>query len=237
MQNDVFRMRNHVCNDHSRHGAPEGPDGYDAFYNGARPQPKRPLTSKTVSEVRAWQRLAANRRNCPPGALVSSAAGRYQIVSGTMDHLIESLGLTGNEPFNAAMQDRMALFLLHEAGWPEFLSSQINLRSMGTRIAHVWAAFPALNGPKAGRSVYHGFNGNRATQKQSEFLAHNPLGSRLIWPTRRLQRRGRRLRGRYRLACRNVLRCGGNPLVGRTSLRPRCVRDTQLCHRCADACG
>ncbi|PZQ48822.1 MAG: hypothetical protein DI556_13485 [Rhodovulum sulfidophilum] len=150
-------------------GSQEGPGGYDDFFRAANPRPPRPLTTMKVREVRAWQRQAANRANYRRGTPVSSAAGRYQIVSGTMDHLIDALALTGEELFDAKLQDAMGLYLLSEAGWEEFKGGRVATAHFGDALARVWAALPALSGPKKGRSWYHNFNGNRATVSASEF--------------------------------------------------------------------
>lgn len=150
----------------------EAPAGYDDFFRGARPRPPKPLTTMTVSEVRAWQRKAGYRGNYPPGAIVSSASGRFQIISKTMDHLIAKLELDGSEMFDKPLQDRMAMTLLHEAGWLEFRAGTLSPKAFGTNVARVWAAFPALTGKGAGRSVYHNYNGNKALVSSKEFLAH-----------------------------------------------------------------
>jgi hypothetical protein len=150
-------------------GSQEGPRGYDDFFRLANPAPPRPLTTMKVREVRDWQRQAANRANYRRGTPVSSAAGRYQIVSGTMDHLISSLGLTGEEVFDEKLQDAMALWLLAEAGWEEFKGGRVSVPTFGNAVARIWAALPALSGPKKGRSWYHAFNGNRATVGAGQF--------------------------------------------------------------------
>ena len=63
------------------------------------------LTSMTINEVLALQkRMLAH----PDNTRNSSAAGAYQIVRKTLESLVRELGLTGNELYDPAMQDRLA---------------------------------------------------------------------------------------------------------------------------------
>lgn len=76
------------------------------------------LVAMTLNEVRALQaqmRTPENRALYGDGA-GSSALGRYQIVGNTLDSLIKSMGLTGNELFSPEMQDRMAMQLFAGRG-------------------------------------------------------------------------------------------------------------------------
>ena len=150
-------------------GRYEAPAGYDDYFRGARPVPPKKLTEMRLDEVRAWQISAVRSGNYAAGEPVSSAAGRYQIVGSTMSRLMKVMGLDGTEIFDAALQDSMALYLLVEAGWLKFKQGEIGLREFGTAVAGIWAAFPALSGPSRGKSVYHGFNGNRAVIALSDY--------------------------------------------------------------------
>ena len=73
--------------------------------NGAYTGGARDLVNMTINEVLEMQRqmLAhpANKKN-------SSAAGAYQIVRKTLQGLVDELGLSGNELYDQAMQDRLA---------------------------------------------------------------------------------------------------------------------------------
>lgn len=80
--------------------------GYGAYLPGGQEQN---LTSKTLNEILELQKgMLAH----PDNTYNSSALGAYQIVSKTLRSLIEEMGLTGNELFSPAMQDRMAERLL-----------------------------------------------------------------------------------------------------------------------------
>ncbi|WP_062223982.1 hypothetical protein [Aureimonas sp. D3] len=71
------------------------------------------LTQMTLNEVLALQKKMLAH---PDNKFNSSAVGRYQIVSKTMRGLMGEMGLTGEEFFDAAMQDRMAEQLLRRRG-------------------------------------------------------------------------------------------------------------------------
>ncbi|ALN73575.1 hypothetical protein [Aureimonas sp. AU20] len=71
------------------------------------------LTQMTLNEVLALQKKMLAH---PDNKFNSSAVGRYQIVSKTMRGLMGDMGLTGEEFFDAGMQDRMAQQLLRRRG-------------------------------------------------------------------------------------------------------------------------
>lgn len=77
------------------------------------------LVGMTLNQVRELQKqmLAnpANRAKYGNGK-GSSALGRYQIVGQTLQGLMEEMGLTGNELYDEAMQDKMAARLLGRRG-------------------------------------------------------------------------------------------------------------------------
>lgn len=83
------------------------------------------LTSMSLKDVRALQRRMLTPENIRTyGGKGSSAVGRYQIVGTTLDGLMKRLNLTGDELFDEAMQDRLAMELVRQrakqgtkAGW------------------------------------------------------------------------------------------------------------------------
>lgn len=82
--------------------------GYGAFTGGAQN-----LTGMTLKEVRALQRkMLAD----PNNTFNSSALGRYQITGQTLDDLMRTMGLSGDEYFDSGMQDRMAQQIMRWAG-------------------------------------------------------------------------------------------------------------------------
>lgn len=143
----------------------EAPEGYNQVFSGI-PQsnlPPRPITEMTVDQVLAWQdavvRAGAN----------SSAAGRFQIIRGTLRHLKDRMGLRGDEVFSQQMQNRMAVELMREQGLEEFVAGRMSARRFGQNIAGVWAALPQLSGAGRGASVFQNFNGNKALTSARKF--------------------------------------------------------------------
>jgi len=89
-----------------------------------------------------------------------SAVGRYQIIGDTLDALVVRLGLTGNERFTPALQDRLAMHLARDAGLQAWLTGALSDERFAANLARVWAGLP---GDHSDRSVYAGIQGNRAT--------------------------------------------------------------------------
>lgn len=107
----------------------------------------RPLTDMTINEVLAWQKDFVN--NGSP----SSAAGKYQIIRKTLASLKDEMGLTGNEKYDEAMQDKMAMTLLNRRGYESFLAGdpKMDEATFMQNISMEWAAMPE---DADGRSYY-----------------------------------------------------------------------------------
>lgn len=114
---------------------------------------RMPLTNMTINQVLAWQRNYVNNGSA------SSAAGRYQIIQETLRGLKNEMGLTGNEKFDAAMQDRMFNHLAQRRGLNDFVSGRISEDRFMRNLSQEWASLPKDN---SGLSYYHGDGLNRA---------------------------------------------------------------------------
>ncbi len=135
--------------------------------------PPKDLNLMTVREVSDWQ-IAAN----PPGN-DTAAAGAYQIINKTLNGLIGSMGLTGDELFDEALQDRMAISLMKGRGLDKFLAGTLDGDSFANKMAREWASLPVLKEDRRGRrtisigqSYYTGDGVNKAfegTQQLSEY--------------------------------------------------------------------
>lgn len=99
------------------------------------------FTKMTVNEVLAYQRNYTQNEG-----RASSAVGRYQIIQGTLRGLKEDMGLSGNERFDAAMQDRMATRLLEQRGLNDFRSGRISPEKFMDNVAKEWASMPNRHG-------------------------------------------------------------------------------------------
>lgn len=105
---------------------------------------KRDLSNMTVAEVMKAQ---ANQE--------FNAAGRYQIIKGTLKDAVKSLGLTGNEKFDRATQDRIFQdYLVKVKRKPlyDYLTGKSNnINAAMKASSQEWASF--VN-PETGRGTY-----------------------------------------------------------------------------------
>lgn len=134
-----------------------GPEGYDAVFNGSPIEPPRPVTQMTIDDVLAFQdqMVAAGSE--------SSAVGGPQFIRGTLRGLVEKMGLSGRERFDASMQDRLAIELMREKGLDDFLAGDLDVGSFGDGLSDVWAALPRLTGAGRGEGTYDAVGSNNNT--------------------------------------------------------------------------
>jgi hypothetical protein len=102
------------------------------------------------------------------------AVGRYQFIPSTLREAVKREGLSGQEPFNAEVQDRLARYLLNQKrpAIGTFLSGRSNnLREAAQDLAREFASV-GLTYPEAGRRVgqsrYAGTAGNAASISPQE---------------------------------------------------------------------
>jgi len=130
--------------------AEAGRAGYDAIHHRAWVLPDKAPTQMTVQEIVDW--IDATPRQ-------NHAIGRYQIIPMTLSYLISVEDVPMNAVFTPALQDRLAVRLINDAGLPEFLSGQMAPVDFLDSLAFVWAGLPL----GSGLSAYEGFAGNSAT--------------------------------------------------------------------------
>lgn len=138
--------------------AEAGPAGYDAVHHGARHPPPAAPTALTLGEILDW--VAAT-----PGQ--NHAIGRYQFVPATLADLMRRTGTGRSARFDPALQDRLALRLMEDAGLSDFLAGRLSPGRFKDELARVWAGLPL----ESGLSAYHGYNGNRATITRAAYAA------------------------------------------------------------------
>lgn len=147
----------------------EAPGGYNQVYGGSKVEPPRPITTMTVREVLAWQ-----DRSVAAGS-PSSAAGRYQVIQGTLREQVRA-GVVGmDEPFSPKVQDRIGTALLEKRGLSDYQAGRISAAKFGDNLAKEWASLPAQLRDKRGRSAqgqsyYAGDGLNRAHTSQKSVL-------------------------------------------------------------------
>lgn len=91
-----------------------GAAGYDAVWNGSRVKPSKPVSEMTFGEVMQWQKDTLNEQKSRgiPQERRSSAAGRYQFISGTLKDTMAKAGFSEDDAFSPENQDKLALALL-----------------------------------------------------------------------------------------------------------------------------
>ncbi|WP_210168877.1 D-alanyl-D-alanine carboxypeptidase family protein [Aureimonas sp. D3] len=141
-------------------GQHEAGGNYNAVFG--QPDATRDLGKFTLDAIIAQQERAKDR-----GAY-STAIGKYQFLQKTLKGLKEEMGLTGAEPFDPPLQDRLALALLERRGYSAFKAGRLSKRAFALRLSQEWSSLPD---PNTGRSFYHGDGVNRATARSRDVYA------------------------------------------------------------------
>jgi hypothetical protein len=131
-------------------GRVESRGQYTALVGNNRFEPQ--LTSMTVQEVLKFQQGMLNRGH------ESTAVGKYQIIRGTLQSLVDDGAVALNETFSPATQDRLAIALLNRRGYQRYLQGALTVHEFADRVAMEWASFPMPDG----RSYYAGVGSNKA---------------------------------------------------------------------------
>ena len=127
----------------------ESGGNYNIAYGGKQVN----FTDMTINDVIAWQKNYTNSGS------PSSAAGKYQIIRKTLTGLRDELGLSGNEKFDEAMQDKMAVALMEKRGYSDFLKGEIKEKDFMYNLSKEWASLPK---DMSGESYYAGDGLNKA---------------------------------------------------------------------------
>lgn len=101
---------------------------FNTIFKGSKLQPPKPITEMTVGEVRDWQ-----DRSVAAGS-ASSAAGRFQIVRGTMDTLIDKGIIKKDDIFNEETQMKAYQDLLERRGFNQFREAMASTQSPEERV-------------------------------------------------------------------------------------------------------
>ena len=123
---------------------------YDAVHMSASRRPPARPTDLTLGQIKHWIRKTPGQHH---------AIGRYQFIPSTLVMLTRRAALPDNARFHPPVQDRLAMLLLQDAGYPELMAGRITLSKFMDNMAWIWAGLPLRNG----RSAYRGVAGNRAT--------------------------------------------------------------------------
>jgi muramidase (phage lysozyme) len=135
----------------------ESRGNYNIVYGGT----ELDLVNKTVTQIFGVQRDMLRR------GLHSTAVGRYQIISRTLESLESKLKLTGSELFNEELQDRMAIELLNRRQLQKFLNGTITLEQFALNLSKEWASLPK---DASNKSYYDGDGLNKALVDYAEVV-------------------------------------------------------------------
>lgn len=142
----------------------ESNGNYNAYYGN--PQNSGIVfTEMTVAEVRQWQEDYVAQGS------PSSAVGRYQIISGTLDGLIGELGIKPTQKFDESTQDAMAIALLERRGSVEYVNEELTREQFAANLAKEWAALPKVIGDNPDQSYYAGDGLNKSRVAPDSVLA------------------------------------------------------------------
>lgn len=146
-------------------GKHESGNNYNAYYARATNKTKPELTAMTINAVIAFQKKYVKEGSA------SSAMGWYQIIRKTLEGLKRSLGLTGKELFDAAMQDKLGVALLNQRGLQRYLRGELSETDFAHNVSKEWASFPRATGSKPELSFYAGDGLNKAHANLAEVRA------------------------------------------------------------------
>ncbi len=127
----------------------ESRGNYNAYFGNAS-NTSLQFTAMTVTQVLQWQKDYVEQGNA------SSAVGKYQILRPTLIKLVRQLKLTGNEKFDARLQDSLAVALLEKRGSQDYLRKDITREEFAANLAKEWAALPKIVGSDPEQSYYAG---------------------------------------------------------------------------------
>lgn len=135
-------------------GQLESSDNYDVTV-GMKKNPN--LVNMTINEVIDYSRSLGN----------SGAAGRYQIIPGTLEGLRDKGYVKGDDIFNAETQDKLAIELIKGRGLNKYLKGAITADEFADNLSKEWAALPY----NTGRSYWAGVGDNKSLIDRSKFMA------------------------------------------------------------------
>lgn len=135
-------------------GKHESGGDYNNYYGRNKKGENVNFSNMSVDQVLAWQ-----RDHTKNDGYDSSAAGKYQVIQDTLAACKKEMGLSGNEKFDPAMQDRIALHLLNKRGYQDFLKGNLSAEKFANNLSKEWASLPKDG---SGLSYYHGDGLNRS---------------------------------------------------------------------------
>jgi len=151
----------------------EAPKGYGQVYGGIPAREQVDVSKMTVGGVLAWQSSLRKRKISK-----STAAGAYQFIYLTLAQTVKEMGISLDAKFDAALQDKMAVYLMQKRGFNEYLDGKLSPEAFANNLAMEWASVPVVTPIKGakrflqpGDSYYKGDKLNAAHHDPKVFLA------------------------------------------------------------------
>lgn len=135
-------------------GQLESSDNYDVTV-GMKKNPN--LVNMTINEVIDYSRSLGN----------SGAAGRYQIIPGTLEGLRDKGYVKGDDIFNAETQDKLAIELIKGRGLNKYLKGTITADEFADNLSKEWAGLPY----NTDKSYWAGVGNNKSLMSRKDFMA------------------------------------------------------------------
>lgn len=133
----------------------ESKNNYNAYFGNPK-NTDITFTKMSVADVMKWQKEYVAKGN------YSSAVGRYQIVSTTLDGLVRRLKIDTNQKFDEALQDKLAQALLERRGSEAYVNKELTQEQFAANLAKEWAALPRIVGQNPADSYYSSDGVNKA---------------------------------------------------------------------------
>lgn len=139
---------------------------YETIYGHNEKKLTKPITQMDVNEIQHWQ----------PGftkSFGSSATGAYQFMYATLKELKSKCGLTGEELFDASLQNDLGFELLKRRGYQAWADGKSTTDTFMIGLAKEWASFPVPSRMKGA---------HRVVERGQSYYAGDGLNKALIAP-------------------------------------------------------
>lgn len=141
----------------------ESKGNYNAYFGNANNLSIN-FTAMSIADVMKWQSDYVRQGNA------SSAVGKYQIISTTLEKLVDQLDIDTKRPFNQAIQDRMAIALIEHRGSNDYVNNELTREEFAANLAKEWAALPRVIGENPNDSYYVSDGLNKSLVSVEEVL-------------------------------------------------------------------
>lgn len=147
-----------------------GSTEYDMVYGyGSALAPDKPVTKMTMKELETYQRklINATKGKVKGTKKGTSAVGKYQVIktslfgaNGTAEKpqknsWADKLGLTADTIYTPAIQEKIGLLALKEAGYNSYIHGKRSQDSFQNKIANIWASVAKADGTdKYGQGIH-----------------------------------------------------------------------------------